>query len=70
MTGALNTVDAGQFIVIESTAEGQDGAFYRMCQQARDQAAAGKPLSPLDYRFHFFPWWKDPAYQPGDEVVL
>jgi hypothetical protein len=71
VTGALNTVEAGQFIVIESTAEGQEGAFYRMCQQARDLASAEKPLAPLDLKFHFFPWWKEPAYAlPGDPVAI
>ena len=29
VTGALNTVEAGQFVVIESTAEGQEGAVLR-----------------------------------------
>jgi len=60
VTGALNTVEAGQFIVIESTAEGQDGAFYRMCQEAR--ARHPEDLTTLDYKFHFFPWFKDPNY--------
>src|SRR3990167_1991070 len=31
-TGAFNTVHAGQLIWVESTAEGQDGDFYQMCQ--------------------------------------
>src|SRR5215208_5944854 len=62
VTGALNTVEAGQFIVIESTAEGQEGAFYRMCQEARENAAMGKKLSLLDWKFHFFAWWNDKAY--------
>jgi hypothetical protein len=62
-------VEAGQFIVIESTAEGQEGAFYRMCQEARTLAASGKPLSSLDYRFHFFPWWRNPAYALDDAAV-
>jgi hypothetical protein len=62
VTGALNTVEAGQFIVIESTAEGQEGAFYRMCQEARALAAMGKPLSALDWKFHFFAWWQERAY--------
>ena len=71
VTGALNTVEAGQFIVIESTAEGQEGAFYRMCEQARELAASGKTLSSLDLKFHFFPWWKEPAYAlPGDPVAI
>src|SRR5690606_3243701 len=71
VTGALNTVEAGQFMVIESTAEGQEGAFYRMCQDARELAAAGKPLSALDWKFHFFPWWKNPAYslEPAGIVI-
>ena len=61
VTGALNTVEAGQFIVIESTAEGQEGAFYRVCQEARALAAMGNPLSALDWKFHFFAWWQDQA---------
>jgi hypothetical protein len=69
VTGALNTVEAGQFIVIESTAEGQEGAFYRMCQEARSLATAGRPLSPLDWKFHFFPWWKDEAYTLPDAIA-
>jgi hypothetical protein len=71
VTGALNTVHAGQFIVIESTAEGQEGAFYKMSEIARDLAASGRQLSPLDYRFHFFPWWKEVSYAlPGEWVPI
>jgi hypothetical protein len=61
-TGALNTVHAGQTIFIESTAEGQGGDFYELCQQARRRANSGEQESPLDFRFHFFPWWQEPAY--------
>jgi hypothetical protein len=71
VSGALNTVEAGQFIVVESTAEGQEGAFYRMCQEARAHAAQGKPLSPLDFKFHFFPWWKEEAYAlPASGIAI
>ena len=45
VTGALNTVEAGQFIVIESTAEGQEGPFYEMTQRARTRAVLGRRLS-------------------------
>ena len=45
VTGALNTVEAGQFVVIESTAEGQEGAFYDMAQKARARALSGQPLT-------------------------
>ncbi len=62
VTGALNTVQAGQFVVIESTAEGQDGKFYEMVQSARAKAESEAELSKLDYKFHFFPWWQDKDY--------
>lgn len=58
-TGALNAVHAGQFVVIESTAEGQEGKFYKMVQDARALQASKAPLTSLDFKFHFFPWWRD-----------
>ena len=71
VTGSLNTVPANGFVVIESTAEGQDGAFYRMTQEARRLREAGAELSPLDYKFHFFPWWRDESYAlPGAQITI
>lgn len=63
VTGTLNAVEAGQFVVIESTAEGQEGRFYEMVQSARKKLAEGTELSDLDYKFHFFPWWRDGQYR-------
>ena len=34
MSGALNTLQIGQFACIESTARGRDGDFYDMCKKA------------------------------------
>src|ERR1700730_8167795 len=34
-TGALNTVQAGQMVFIESTAEGQEGHFFNLCDRAQ-----------------------------------
>ena len=59
ISGSLNTVEAGQFIFIESTAEGAWGRFYDMCQVA--MAFCGE-LTKLDYKFFFFPWWEHPDY--------
>ena len=70
VTGALNTVETGQFVVIESTAEGQEGPFYEMTQRARTRAVLGESLTPLDYRFHFFPWWQDGSYVLDDAAVV
>lgn len=69
VTGALNTIEAGQFAVIESTAEGQDGKFYEMVQTARSKQAAGTELTPLDFKFHFFPWFEDRSYMLSSRPV-
>jgi hypothetical protein len=69
VTGALNTVQTGQFIVIESTADGQEGAFYKMTQEARALADSGRKLTELDYKFHFFPWHDDADYTLKDAYV-
>lgn len=69
-TGALNTVQAGQVAFIESTAEGQEGRFYEMCDSAQSHARMGGRLTPLDWKFHFFPWWKEPAYTLDSEGVV
>lgn len=65
-TGALNTVQAGQVIFIESTAEGRAGHFYELSQRAQNLQKLGKQLTPLDYKFHFFSWWEHPEYELAD----
>ena len=62
LTGSLNTVATGQYTFIESTAEGREGIFYEMCKKAQSHKETGHALTPLDYRFHFFPWYLDPSY--------
>jgi len=59
ITGALNTVHKGQRVTIESTAEGQEGRFYEMATAAENLALEGRPLTEIDYKFHFYPWWRD-----------
>lgn len=70
VTGALNTIEAGQFAFIESTAEGDEGAFFEMCQTAQRKAQQGQRLTPLDFKFHFHPWWRDKGYQLDEPVVI
>jgi hypothetical protein len=58
--GALNTVHVGNMVVIESTHEGgKYGLNYAMIKLAQE---APDPLTQMDWRFHFFPWWRDPKY--------
>lgn len=71
MSGALNTLQAGQFACIESTARGKDGHFYQLCQNALKIQAAGKNLTPLDWKLWFFSWHQHPDYYLDDlEIAI
>lgn len=67
-TGALNTVQVGQQVFIESTAEGGSGLFYDMCKKAEELQLQGIQPQKMDYQFHFFPWWEDDKYILEDET--
>lgn len=63
VTGSLPAVPDDGIAIIESTAEGRDGEYYKMTQRAIGMADAKTLLTIMDYRFHFFAWWQDPAYR-------
>lgn len=63
VTGSLPAVPLDGIAIIESTAEGREGEFFKMSQRSEALAEQKSKLSPRDYRFHFFPWWEEPAYQ-------
>lgn len=65
VTGAFEAVSTECFTTIESTAEGRAGYFFDYCQLAEKALMQGKPLSPLDWKFFFFSWWKNPQYAIG-----
>lgn len=67
-TGALNTVEQGNYVFIESTAEGRTGDFYKFSILAMAKQRAKETLTPLDYKFFFFPWHRHPEYQMADTV--
>jgi len=62
VTGAINSVEKGNFVSIESTAEGKEGFFYDYTVEAQQAEAEGKPLSELDFKYFFFPWWQESKY--------
>lgn len=68
-TGSFNTVHAGQFIFIESTAKGQAGLFYDLCAMAMKDLAEKRELTPLSFRFHFYPWFLDARYELTGSAV-
>lgn len=70
VTGALNTIAPGQYIFIESTAEGREGHFYDLCKKAQEMHAKKQKLTQLDFRFHFFPWWRSPEYRIDQTISI
>jgi hypothetical protein len=60
--GGFNTVPDDGCIIIESTHEGgRRGENYRILKAAMENQ--GKELSALEWKFFFFPWWKQKEYR-------
>lgn len=55
ITGSIPAVPTSGRIDIESTAEGETGEFYEMCQEAMYK----QPSNPLEFKFHFYGWTDD-----------
>jgi len=70
VTGSIPAVPKSGILIIESTAEGQEGDFYAITERARAQAEKRTPLTEKDYRFHFFAWWEAPEYEIEPGAVL
>lgn len=60
-SGAFPSVPLDGVAVVESTAEGADGPFYKMTQRA--QGLDRGSLSERDWKFSFYPWWDADEYQ-------
>lgn len=70
VSGAFESVPSDGCIVVESTAEGAAGEFYDLVSVAMKRKAEGAPETPLDWRLHFFPWFKKPAYRLDPRLVI
>lgn len=70
VTGAINAVEQGNFVTIESTAEGRSGYFFDFCEEAKRVMKEGRKLNPLEFKFFFFAWWQEPAYRLKAEFVI
>lgn len=67
-TGAFEAVPITGRISVESTAEGMSGLFYELCEDSMTKDPV--KLSPLEFKFHFFTWWKHKEYQYEGEVLI
>jgi len=56
LTGTIPSVPASGRLDIESTAEGEDGAFHDMFMEAWTR---GEARSPLEFKAHFYNWQWD-----------
>lgn len=74
--GALNTIHKDNLVLIESTHEGgKFGVYYALVKLAME---ANEPLSAMDWKFHFFAWWRhtdyrldiDHGYRPTPEELV
>jgi hypothetical protein len=69
-TGSLPAVHENGFIFIESTAEGNSGHFYDLCQDANKAALQKRKLMKQEFKFHFFPWHQNPEYRVSGKVAM
>jgi hypothetical protein len=68
IAGGIPGLDADCFIASESTHEGGPfGVHYSLIKQAMDMI--GRPLSKLDWRFHWFPWHICEDYRMPDGEI-
>lgn len=70
ITGSIPAVPTNGLLIIESTAEGQDGHYYKITKRAEDLMLSGKKLNVKDYKLHFYPWWGERAYKTDPDTVL
>lgn len=68
ISGSFPAAENGH-ITIESTAEGQQGAFYDMTQDALAAQDRGDKLAKMQFRMHFYPWYENPEYVSSPELV-
>lgn len=69
MSGTFNAVPSNGILVVESTAKGNEGAFYDMVQDARRHAVAQQPLTAYDFKFFFFSWIDAEEYTLDPNMV-
>ncbi len=65
--GSLPAVHAGGLAFIESTAEGTGGHFYEMVAEAEKRGT--RAPNDLEFKLHFYPWWKKESYRLDPEGV-
>ena len=63
ITGAFEALSVDGIGTLESTAEGRQGSFFEISQEAEKLALSGKELTKQDFKFFFYSWHQLPEYQ-------
>ena len=63
VTGSFQAVPMDGILTVESTAEGQEGEFFKLASRAEVLAQEAKALSKAEFRFFFFPWFIEDKYR-------
>jgi hypothetical protein len=69
VTGAFQAVHEGQRIYVESTGHGRGGRFYDQVQTAKKRQTEARPLSAMEFKLHFYPWWQKKEYRTDPAQV-
>jgi hypothetical protein len=67
--GGFPAVPETGCLIVESTAEGQEGEFYDISTQAQKRSLDPRPLMPIEWKFFFFAWWEHDEYEIDPEGV-
>jgi hypothetical protein len=70
VTGTFETVHPGSYLFVESTAEGREGYYYRYVQEAQKRQQMGKKPNKLQFKLHFFAWYRDPFNRLAGDVHI
>lgn len=68
VTGTLNAVGQNGKVIIESTAEGNEGYYADMCMNAMEND--NDKLTPLDYKLIFWSWHHEKSYRMEQETNI
>lgn len=68
--GAILAVPKHGFVFVESTAHGTGGKFCEMVREAETIKASGRQLTHLDFRSHFYGWYRKPEYRVPNHLVV
>jgi len=70
VTGAFEAVPLNGVIVVESTAEGNGGEFFDICDEALKKREAKQTHTELDFKLHFYPWFNTKEYRIRPDGVV